>query len=171
LQTTAAETVNSLRDLSRGVYPRLLARSGLVPALKAAAEICPVPVSVKADSFDGDAAEVDAAVYFCCLEALQNAVKHSRASHIDLELRREGGFLIASVQDDGIGFAGNFSPEGGGVANMRDRLEAVGGALAIESSPGTGSTVLARIPVSQNSVASTRDAAVSRSALNLDISR
>jgi signal transduction histidine kinase len=54
---------------------------------------------------------------------------------------------------------------------MRDRIEAVGGALAIESSPGTGSTVLARIPVSQNSVASTRDAAVSRSALNLDISR
>jgi signal transduction histidine kinase len=146
LKMSATQTIDSLSDLSRGVYPRLLTQSGLVAALTAAAEISPVPIAVDADSLGSHPAEVDAAAYFFCLEALQNAIKHSHADSIDIKLGREGAFLIASVRDDGVGFEADLVDAVGGLANMRDRVESIGGTMTVQSARGEGTTVVARIP-------------------------
>ena len=162
------EAIETLSQLSRGIYPRLLADEGLVPALRGAVATSPVPVTVEADAADAaDAADkahgtapvrpptgVEAALYFFAMEAVQNAAKHAAASAVTvrLTLAGEGGGSRwrLSVTDDGTGFdaAGAGSGGGGaGLSNMRDRLDAVGGSVQLVSRPGHGTTVVAEVPV------------------------
>jgi len=91
-------------------------------------------------------AQVEATAYFCCLEAVQNATKHSGASAIRVELRGEADALTLTVADDGIGFDPGTTQQGSGLVNLRDRVESAGGTLTIDSTPGTGTRVLAQLP-------------------------
>jgi signal transduction histidine kinase len=139
------EIIEEVRSLARGIYPPLLASDGLGEALRAAGQRSPLPVSIDADGIGRLPSETESAIYFCCLEALQNAAKHAAgASRISIELSNDGVFLF-EVSDDGGGFAPGQATEGSGITGMRDRLAAVGGELWIESSPDAGTQVRGRI--------------------------
>ncbi|WP_242884846.1 sensor histidine kinase [Actinomadura litoris] len=142
--------LDTLRDLARGIFPAILAEKGLVRALRAHAARVPAEVAV-APALAGRrfAPEVEAAVYFCCLEALQNAAKHAAGSapRLRLDLGGDGDVLEFAVSDGGPGFDPSATARGSGLGNMRDRIDAVGGRLEIRSSPGAGTTVGGRVPV------------------------
>jgi signal transduction histidine kinase len=139
--------IDDLRSLAADVYPSLLAARGLSDAVRTAALQCPVPVSVEVNGSDRYLEEVETAAYFCCLEALQNVAKHAPdAETVSVSLQRNGD-LRFEVRDDGPGFTMNGSNPGSGLVNMRDRIEAVGGELAIRSRPGAGTEIVGRIPV------------------------
>ena len=147
LQSDAQDALENLRELARGVYPSLLADKGLPAALSAHARKSHLPVSVESDGVVRYSPEAEAAVYFCCLEAMQNTAKYATASHLRVVLSIEGGFLVFRVTDDGSGFDTTATPHGSGLQNMADRLSALGGAVEIESEPGCGTTVTGRLPV------------------------
>ena len=137
------EALDEVRALARGIYPSLLADRGIVAALRAAGRRHPVPTTIEANGVGRYPPELETAVYFCCLEALQNAAKHaSTASTVSITLVDDGAALRFAVRDDGIGFAVGDIGSGQGLTNMRDRLAAVGGELTIESAPGKGTSVL-----------------------------
>ncbi len=143
----AREAIETLSQLSRGIYPRLLAEEGLVPALRAAVATSPVPVTVEADAERLPTA-VEAALYFFAMEAVQNAAKHARAGGISVRLSRDGGERRLTVADDGAGFDAEQAEQirtGAGLSNMRDRLDAVGGSVSLTSVPGRGTTVVATV--------------------------
>jgi signal transduction histidine kinase len=146
-QELAAEAaVDTLRQLSRGIYPHLLTDGGLAGALTAAAETSPVPVVISADGLGRHPARVEAAAYFCCLEAIQNAMKHAGAASIRVELRQEGSTLVVTVDDDGSGFDTRQIGAGTGLANMRDRIESLDGTLTVGST-ARGTQVRAVLPL------------------------
>lgn len=141
------EIIEEVRSLARGIYPALLASDGLGEALRAAAQRSPVPVRIDADGVGRLPAETESAVYFCCLEALQNVAKHATgATAVAIDLRGTGE-LSFTVTDDGCGFAATQSATGSGVTGMKDRLAAVGGELWVESAPGVGTRVRGRVPL------------------------
>ncbi len=141
----ARETVRTLVDLSRGIYPTLLSQDGLEAALAAAAEVSPLTVTVSVD-VERHAEKIEAAVYFCCLEALQNAAKHSGADQVAVTVRTDAGNVVVVIEDDGHGFDTDAAPAGVGLPNMRDRIESAGGVLTVSSTPGSGTRVEARLP-------------------------
>jgi signal transduction histidine kinase len=106
-----------------------------------------MPVSVQTDGIGRYPQEFEAAVYFCVLEALQNASKYAGASEISVRVSQDDGGLVFAVADDGRGFDRRTTPPGTGLRNMADRVAAVGGSLEIRSRPGSGTTVIGRIPV------------------------
>ena len=147
LQGDTAEALNDLRDLARGIYPPLLADKGLSTALESQARKSPVQVTVESDSVGRYSQEVEAAVYFCTLEAMNNLAKYARASAATVSLSQVDGMLTFEVSDDGIGFPPGDAADGTGLQGMADRLDAIGGSLQIRSNPGEGTTVLGRVPV------------------------
>jgi signal transduction histidine kinase len=140
-------TIQELRELAHGIYPPLLADSGLGEALRAAASRSPLAVSVTADGISRYGPEIEAAVYFCCLEALQNAGKHAPEARVEVRLWEESGGLLFSVIDDGPGFDPAAARGGHGFVNMADRLGAIGGTVRWESQPGQGAQILGSIPL------------------------
>jgi signal transduction histidine kinase len=154
LRVQATDALENLRDLARGIYPPLLADQGLVVALEAQARKAALPVEVEGDGIGRYPPEVEAAVYFCCLEALQNAAKYANASTARLRLADRDGTVSFTVTDDGTGFDPARTPLGTGVQGMKDRLEALGGTLTVDSSPGAGTTVGGAIPARAPSPAS-----------------
>jgi signal transduction histidine kinase len=146
LQGGLTEALDTLRDLARGIYPPLLADRGLVAALEAQARKSVMSVEVTAEAIGRYPQEVEAAVYFCCLEGLQNVAKYARAAHVTVRLWSENGDLRFSVADDGRGFDVANTPLGAGLTNMSDRLAALGGELDVDSEPGRGSIVMGRLP-------------------------
>ena len=141
-------TIKELRELAHGIYPPLLADNGLPDALRAAASRSPLPVRVTvADQVGRFPAEVEAAIYFSCLEALQNAAKHAQGATVDLRLWTESGGLLFSVADDGPGYEAAVARRGHGYVNMTDRLGAIGGTVRWDSTPGHGSTVSGSVPL------------------------
>jgi signal transduction histidine kinase len=146
LKADATDALDTLRDLARGIYPPLLAEQGLPAALEAQARKSLVDVRVEADGMGRFAQEVEAAIYFCALEALQNIAKYANARSARIHLERHDGHLSFSVDDDGDGFDPT-TARGSGLTNMRDRVEALGGALEVTSAPGAGTTVHGRIPL------------------------
>jgi signal transduction histidine kinase len=141
--TVAIETLSSL---SRGIYPRLLSEQGLVAALRAAVATSAIPVSITTAGMVRLPATVEAALYFCCMEAVQNAAKHSGARTLVVRLSDDAGTSRLVVTDDGEGFScSSGQATGAGLANMRDRLDAVGGVLTVRSLRGTGTTVTALV--------------------------
>jgi signal transduction histidine kinase len=147
LQEQTHDALEDLRDLARGIYPPLLADKGLTAALEAQARKVSVPVVVEADSIGRYGQEIEAAVYFCCLEALQNVAKYASASSVAIGLSDDGRALSFEVRDDGAGFDPSTTRSGTGLQGMADRLEAIGGALSISSEPGAGTTVAGRLPI------------------------
>jgi signal transduction histidine kinase len=141
------EALRAVRSLASGIYPATLADHGLVAALRAAALENQVPTTVLAAGVRRHSPEIESAVYFCCLEALQNTAKHARgASAAVIELWDEESLQL-EVRDDGAGFDAENVMAGVGFTSMRDRLAAMGGKLTITSSPGRGTRVCASIPI------------------------
>lgn len=136
--------IETLVDLSRGIYPGALSERGIGAALRSAISAATTPVEVLDRTQRRFGPDVELAVYFCCLEAVQNALKHAAASHVRVTLREESGELVAEVADDGTGFDVAGTPGGSGLSNMRDRLDAVGGRITIDASSG-GTLVTARV--------------------------
>jgi len=145
-QADAADALENLRDLARGIYPPLLSGRGLAAALAAQARKSPVPVRVDADGLGRYAQEAEAAVYFCVLEALQNVAKYAAASQAAVRLAGRADALEFSVTDDGAGFDAGSAGYGTGLQGMADRLAALGGDLQVRSRPGHGTTVTGRLP-------------------------
>jgi signal transduction histidine kinase len=146
LRQDAAGAVEDLRDLARGIYPPLLASRGLTAALEAQARKAPVPTTVTAEGIGRYPQDIEAAVYFCVLEALQNVAKYAGATRAEVALAASGHDLRFEVTDDGAGFDPESRGYGTGLQGMADRLHAHGGSLNVRSAPGAGTTILGRLP-------------------------
>ena len=139
LQQALAE----LRDLARGIHPAVLSKRGLAAALEGLAARSPVPVVLRATHERG-APAAEAAIYFTVAEALTNVAKHAHATVARVHVDVRDGSLIAQVTDDGVG--GAESTAGSGLRGLTDRLDALGGTLAVHSRPGGGTIIRARVP-------------------------
>lgn len=145
IEVETQHALEDLRDLARGIYPPLLADQGLVAAIEAQARRAAIPVSVEAVTdarFDRD---VEAAVYFCILEALQNVAKYAAAEGATISLAVADGQLTFRVVDDGRGFDPQSVGYGTGLQGIADRLGALDGTLEVNSSPGSGTVVSGRV--------------------------
>jgi len=150
LKSDLGNAMAELRDLAHGLYPAVLETDGLAAALRAAGERSTLPVSVDSDGLGRAAPDVEAAVYFCCLEAMQNAAKHAgEGASIAVKLGAKDGRLRFTVSDDGRGYDIDALGTSHGLQNMIDRIGALGGELAIESTPGDGTTVSGSVPVAE----------------------
>src|SRR5207237_6909559 len=141
LTSDAEEALQTLRDLARGTTPPLSADKGLAAALEAQARRATLPVAVEAEGVVRYPREVEAAVYFCVLEGLQNVQKYARASRATVRLSSPDGKLVFEVTDDGEGFDPATARPGTGLTNIADRLDALGGRFEIVSTPGRGTTL------------------------------
>jgi signal transduction histidine kinase len=153
LKGDADEALETLRDLARGIYPPLLADKGLVVALESQARKAAVPVRVEATGVGRYAQDVEATVYFCVLEALQNVQKYANASTAVVGLHDLGGTLTFDVKDDGAGFDTATVKKGAGLTNLADRLDALGGSLNVVSTPHGGTTLTGSIVVMSHALA------------------
>ena len=138
--------MEDLRDLARGIYPPLLACRGLVAALEAQARKAPVPTSVTADGVGRYPQDLETAVYFCVLEALQNVAKYAGATRAEIRLTASGHDLEFEVSDDGAGFDPGIEDYGTGLQGMADRLQAHGGCSMCGPHPAISTTILGRLP-------------------------
>jgi signal transduction histidine kinase len=146
LEAQVDETIDEVRSFARGIYPSLLAERGLSEALRAAGRSAPVPTIVDAARIGRFPPEIEAIVYFSCMEALQNAAKHAQgATGVTISVSHNP-HLRFEVSDDGSGFDPSHTNGGAGITNLRDRLSAVGGELHVESSPGHGTRISGVIP-------------------------
>jgi signal transduction histidine kinase len=141
------DALENLRDLARGIYPPLLADKGLVAALEAQARKAMLPVTIAPDGVGRYAQEVEAAVYFSILEALQNVAKYANAPNVSIALEHDDGRLTFEVRDDGRGFDAEARAYGTGLQGIADRLTALDGSLEIRSAVGRGTTVIGSVPV------------------------
>jgi len=149
LGTDLQEAVQELRNLAHGIYPPLLMDRGLPDALSAAAGRAALPTSVEAEGVGRYSQAVEAAVYFCVLEALQNAGKHAGdGAEAMVTVGEDEGALLFTVADDGTGFdMSSDAPRGHGFVNMADRVGAIGGTVGVDSSPGHGTRITGRVPL------------------------
>jgi signal transduction histidine kinase len=147
LAADADDALDTLRDLARGIYPPLLADKGLTAALESQARKATMPVEVVGNGIGRYPQEIEAAVYFCVLEALQNVHKYAEATQATVRLSEVDGELHVEVQDDGQGFDVGSQKQGSGTQNMEDRLDALGGGIEIRSRPGKGTMLKGFIPV------------------------
>ena len=141
------ETIRELRELAHGIYPPLLVDSGLGEALKAVVNRSPLDIELNTEGIGRYGGDVEAAVYFCCLEALQNAGKHAASAHVVVRVWEESGSLLFEVRDDGPGFDVRTAQRGHGYVNMMDRLGAIGGAGRWESEIGHGTAIRGSLPL------------------------
>ena len=146
LAQASTRALEDLRDLARGIYPPLLADKGLGAALESQARRAAVPTTLVAD-VGRYPPEVESAVYFCSLEALNNVAKYANASLAAVRLTQSNGHLSFEVTDDGAGFDASATSYGTGLQGMADRLDAIGGELEVDSAPGRGTTVRGRVPL------------------------
>jgi signal transduction histidine kinase len=147
MQSELGDALDSLRNLARGVYPPLLEAEGLKAALRARARQVPISIDVQCGS-ERYPRELEGAVYFCCSEALQNLTKHSRATRGSVRMWCEDGRLCFEVRDNGRGLDPARAKSGGGLQNIRDRLDVLGGVMDVSSTPGVGARVAGWVPLS-----------------------
>ena len=147
LKGDADEALETLRDLARGIYPPLLADKGLGVALESQARKATLPVTVDAANIGRYSQDVEAAVYFSVLEAVQNVQKYASATQAIVQLREENGVLNFEVSDDGQGFDLATTPRGSGLTNMADRVDALDGHVNLASAPGRGTRLRGSLPV------------------------
>ncbi len=140
-------TLSELRELAHGIYPPLLRTQGLQAALVAAANRATLPTSLRIGDLPRFDADIEAAVYFCCLEAMQNAGKYAgEGASITVTVDHGDDELTFEVADDGVGFDQGDVDAGHGFVNMADRLGAMGGSLTVTTAPGEGTRVAGRLP-------------------------
>lgn len=145
LQGKLELAIRDLRDLAHGIYPTTLGEKGLPGALPAAARRTTLPCTVDIHDVQRHQPSVEAAVYFCCLEAIQNADRHSGGSLIAVEVTDVDG-LRFTVTDDGHGFDPAVVGSAHGLTGMRDRIRAAGGEMRVDSAPGRGTVVEGQFP-------------------------
>jgi signal transduction histidine kinase len=139
------DVLEELREISRGIHPALLSKAGLNSALKALGRRAAIPVEFELQSDQRLPEPIEVAAYYVVSEALTNAVKHSRASVVTVKLEVRGGVLSLAIRDDGVGGA---DPRlGSGLVGLADRLEALGGRLAISSVPDHGTSLMVEVPL------------------------
>jgi signal transduction histidine kinase len=141
LQSGLRDALDDLRDLARGIYPPLLADKGLAVALEAQGRKAAVTTTIEPDGVGRYPREIEAAVYFCALEAMQNVAKYAEASSALVRLSEHEGVLEFEIIDDGLGFDPSRTNLGSGLQGMADRLDAIGGELDVLSEPGAGTVV------------------------------
>lgn len=142
------EALEGVRELAWGIYPHLLLHRGLAETLSASASDAAMPTSVETTGLDRQPPDVEATVYFCCVEALDNVARHAGAGvRATVRVWNEQDALLFEVVDDGVGFDERTGPRGAGLANMGDRLRALDGVLTISSAAGRGTRVAGRIPL------------------------
>lgn len=147
VKDAARAALEDLRDLARGIYPPLLADQGLIAALTAQANRSPVPVTVLGEGVGRYPRDVESAVYFCTLEALNNVAKYADATAVTVRVSDDDGVVRFRIDDDGRGFDPRLARHGTGIQGMIDRLDAVGGSLEISSEPGHGTSVEGVVPI------------------------
>jgi signal transduction histidine kinase len=149
IQRGAESALDDLRDLARGIYPPLLADQGLGAALEAQARKAPIRVTVDVAADARYPEAIEAAVYFCCLEALNNIAKYANASRAIVRIARDDGQLRFEVADDGKGFDIGSTTHGTGLQGMADRLDALGGRFEVTSAPGKGTSISGTLTLGQ----------------------
>ena len=143
------KALDHIRSLAKGIYPAVLSDLGLAYALGAVVRELPIEVAMQADLKRRFATDVETAVYFCCVEALQNVAKHCGSGvRVDLCAAEEPSGLRFVIADDGPGFDPAVITSTRGLTGMRDRVEAIGGELTISSTRGAGTTITGRVPAS-----------------------
>ncbi|MGH9271506.1 MAG: sensor histidine kinase, partial [Ilumatobacteraceae bacterium] len=147
------DAIQELRALAHGIFPPLLMSGGLAEALPAAATRAALPTTVELTGIGRYSPDMEAAVYFCVLEALQNAGKHAGAGAIaKVRVTEDDNALTFEVTDDGAGFvADGAAVAGHGFVNMGDRLGAFGGVVRVRSAPGQGTTISGTLPLTVGS--------------------
>jgi len=149
LGAEATTTLEGLRDLARGIFPPLLAEKGVVAAIQAhirkvgASATVEAP-TVGADRFDAD---TEAALYFICLQALQNVSRHAGNAPTVIRLARDGDELLLEIEDRGPGFDVSSTPRGMGIQIMQDRVDALDGSLSVGRGAAGGALISCRLPV------------------------
>ena len=139
--------MNELRELARGIHPAILTERGLGPALEVLGKRAPLPVTVSNELRVRLPAPVEAAAYYVVAESLTNVAKYAEASRVDVNVRRDNGFAVVEVVDDGIG--GADATRGSGLRGLADRVEALDGRLGVVSPVAAGTRVRAEIPLPQ----------------------
>jgi signal transduction histidine kinase len=140
-----AVTLEELRDLSRGLHPAVLVEGGLGPAVRALAQRSPLPVRVQVRTDGRLPGSCEATAYYVAAEAFTNAAKHAAASAVDILIERADGALTVQVRDDGIG--GADATHGSGLVGLRDRVEAVGATMTLDSPARAGTVLTVQLPV------------------------
>jgi signal transduction histidine kinase len=145
LQDEVESALDELRETSRGIHPAIVSEGGLKPALRTLARRPMVPVKLDVGSDARLPEPIEVAAYFIVSEALTNATKHARASRVEVSLALRNGSLLLSIRDDGIG--GADLRHGSGLAPQQDRIEALGGTLELDSTPGNGTSLAVTLPL------------------------
>lgn len=146
LEADAGSAIQVVRDLAAGIYPPLLEAEGLLAAITQQTQKAAIPVAVHGYDVGRFSRDIEAAVYFSVLEALQNTAKYANAESASVSLTGTGGDLLFQVRDDGNGFDAASIKRGAGLNGMADRLDTVGGTISIDSEPGTGTVVRGSVP-------------------------
>lgn len=149
IQQDAQRILGELRQLAQGIYPSVLRDGGLVSAIEDRCSRLPLDVNVRIGKRVAGLrlpAETEAAAYFFAAEALNNVLKHSDATMVDVALDLDGTFLSVQVKDDGVGFDPETNVGGSGIIGLTDRIRALGGELTVTSNPGHGTAVTAQLP-------------------------
>jgi signal transduction histidine kinase len=149
-----ASVQNELREIARGIHPAILIESGLGPALKTLSRRSPVPVELDVSNGARLPERVEVTAYYVVSEALTNAAKHADATVVHVDVHPVDGALRVSVRDDGAG--GADPTAGSGLVGLRDRVEALGGRISVESPVGTGTSVRAELPLSDQGIPASR---------------
>jgi signal transduction histidine kinase len=140
------QAIEEVRAFARGVYPLMLASEGLGAALVSASRAAAAPIKVSARGIRRCRPEVESAVYFTCLAAIDNAAKHAGPAEISVHVWDTAHALHFMVGDTGCGFDRDSTPSGAGLSNMHDRIAALGGSLAVDSRPSHGTRLHGRVP-------------------------
>jgi signal transduction histidine kinase len=139
------EVIEELREMARGIHPAILSEGGLGPALRLLARRAALPVELDIRTETRPADRVEVAAYYVVSEALTNITKHARASSAHVTVEQREALLHLAIRDDGIGGA---DPAGGsGLIGLRDRVQALGGAIEVNSRPGEGTAILVELPL------------------------
>ena len=137
--------LGDLRELSRGIHPAILSEGGLGPALRTLARRSVVPVQLQVGSEGRLPERVEVTAYYVAAEALTNVAKHAGASVVQVEVDTDDGLVRLSIRDDGLG--GADPARGTGLVGLKDRVEATGGTLRVQSRPGQGTALLVELPI------------------------
>jgi PAS domain S-box-containing protein len=143
--TEVTGALEELRELAQGIHPAILSRGGLGPALRSLARRSAIPVELEAPADTRLPEPIEVAAYYVASEALANSAKHARASNAQVSLAAPNGSLVLSIRDDGVG--GACAGQGSGLVGLRDRVEALGGTIKIDSPPGGGTSIVVALPL------------------------
>jgi signal transduction histidine kinase len=143
--TEATGALDELRDLARGIHPAILAEGGLRPALKTLARRSPIPIDLDMEALGRLPEHVEVSAYYVVSEAITNATKHAHATRVVVEVQAGDNVLRVAVRDDGAGGA-DFT-RGTGLVGLKDRVEAIGGSILLDSPRGAGTTLRVELPL------------------------